>query len=207
MGLILSFIVTSIIIEMTPGPNMIYLAILSATEGRRAGFVAIFGVTLGLLIIGIVGALGVAALISSSVLIYQTLRWCGVLYLLWLAWDGWNTAKETSPHKKNNMSYNVKFFKRGLITNLLNPKAAVFYVVVLPGFVDNGLPVLQQTIILTLIYVAIATAIHSLIVSLAGETRKLFAKPKQILIIRRILSLMLAAVALWFAMTTEKAIL
>ena len=202
----LSFIITSIIIELTPGPNMAYLAILSATAGRRAGFSAVLGIAIGLFAIGIAGAFGVAALISSSALIYQVLRWCGVFYLLWLAWDGWNTAKETAPDKANVVSHNAKFFKRGLITNLLNPKAVVFYVAVLPSFVDNASPVLPQTIILTMIYVAVATTIHIFIVALAGETRKLFAKPKQILIVRRILSLLLGVVAIWFAMTTGKAI-
>lgn len=202
MEIILSFIVTCALIELTPGPNMAYLAILSAGEGKRAGFAAIIGIALGLFIVGIASASGVAVLISSSKLIYETLRWCGVLYLLWLAWDGWNTSKETSPPRTNSKIRDRKFFQRGLITNLLNPKAVVFYVAILPTFTSDASPVLSQTVLLTIIYVTIATFIHVIIVLLAGYAYKLFDKPKQILFIRRSLSFLLVIVALWFAVST-----
>lgn len=200
---ILSFIITCALIELTPGPNMAYLAILSMSEGKRAGFAAIIGIASGLFVVGIGSALGIAALISSSKLIYEALRWCGVFYLLWLAWDGWNTGKETSPQQTNGKSSDRKFFRRGLITNLLNPKAVVFYVAILPTFVSDLSPVLSQTIVLTSIYVTIATIIHSAIVVLAGYTHKILTKPKQIFFIRRALSLLLILVALWFAVSTS----
>lgn len=69
----LSFVLTCVIIELTPGPNMAYLAILSASYGRRAGFAAVLGVALGLGIVGIIAALGVAAVISNSFFMYQIL--------------------------------------------------------------------------------------------------------------------------------------
>jgi threonine/homoserine/homoserine lactone efflux protein len=181
---------------------MAYLAILSASDGKRAGFAAIIGIALGLFIVGIASALGVAALISSSKIIYETLRWCGVFYLLWLAWDGWNTSKETSPEQTNGKSSDRKFFRRGLITNLLNPKAVLFYVAILPSFVTDVSSVFYQTVLLTIIYVTIATLIHSTIVLLADYAHKVFNKPRQILFIRRSLSLLLIAVALWFAVST-----
>jgi len=92
-----AFALTCLVIELTPGPNMAYLAVLSAGNGRRAGFAATMGIALGLLIVGIGAALGLAALISSSNLLYEALRLGGIVYLLWLAWDGWRDAAETSP--------------------------------------------------------------------------------------------------------------
>ncbi len=68
---------------------MAYLAVLSASVGRRAGFAATLGVALGLLIVGLAAALGLAAVISNSRWLYEMLRWGGALYLLWLAWEGW----------------------------------------------------------------------------------------------------------------------
>lgn len=199
----LSFIMTCLIIESTPGPNMAYLAVLSASNGRKAGFAATLGIALGLLIIGVAAALGVAALISNSHLAYQILRWGGVGYLLWLAWDGWREEPETSPGKTDGVP-NAKFFRRGLIVNLLNPKAAVFYVAILPGFITASSAAVLQAVTLTITYVIVATAMHSLIVALAGTAQEFLEDRKRRLIARRILSVALAAIAVWFALTTGR---
>ena len=87
--MLLSFIITCIIIELTPGPNMAYLAVLSISEGKKAGYAATAGIALGLLTIGIIAALGIATLISNSPMAYQVLKYTGTAYLLWLAWDTW----------------------------------------------------------------------------------------------------------------------
>jgi threonine/homoserine/homoserine lactone efflux protein len=200
----LAFVVASILIELTPGPNMGYLAVVSASYGRRTGFIATLGVGLGLLIVGIATAFGLATLISNSRLIYEALRWAGVGYLLWLAWNGWRDADGTPPDQVERLNDAV-FFRQGLLTNLLNPKAVVFFVAVLPTFVDASGRVLGQTLLLSLTYVAIATAIHVLIVTLAGTARHLLAdEPRAAMLFRRGLSLGLAAIAIWFAVATAQ---
>lgn len=201
----LSFILTCTIIELTPGPNMAYLAVLSASDGRRAGFAATIGIALGLLIVGLAAALGVATLISNSEIAYQALRWGGVLYLFYLAYDGWRDEEvETSASKAALEKHdNAKFFKRGLIVNLLNPKAAVFYVAILPGFILPGSALTMQAVMLTVTYVAIATAIHCTIVMLAGMAQTLLLDTKRRLIARRVLSAALAVIAIWFAWDTR----
>lgn len=105
----LSFILTSLVIESTPGPNMAYLAVVSASKGRYAGLAATLGVALGLLIVGIVAALGMATLISHSPLAYQILRLGGVLYMLWLAWDGWQDTEDMP--RKAEMLATTHYFK------------------------------------------------------------------------------------------------
>ena len=199
-----AFALTCLVIELTPGPNMAYLAILSATRGRWSGFVAAIGVALGLLAVGIASALGLTAAISNSRFLYEALRWGGVAYLLWLAWDGWRDAAETSPAHIEEGKSDYAFFTRGLITNLLNPKSAVFYVAVLPTFVDSAQPILSQTVSLSVIYVTIATAIHTLIIVLAGSARPFLENPDRSRIVRRVLSLALAAIAVWFAFGTAR---
>lgn len=199
-----AFVLTCVVIELTPGPNMAYLAVLSASSGRRAGYAATLGIALGLLMVSIGAAMGLAALISSSRLLYEALRWGGVAYLLWLAWDGWHDATETSPSVTDTVAMDQTVFNRGLMTNLLNPKAAVFYVAVLPTFVNAAQPVLGQTVVLSVIYVAIATAIHATIVTLAGLARPFLEDPDRLRIVRRALSLALGAIAIWFAIGTAK---
>lgn len=198
---LLSFALTSLIIELTPGPNMTYLALVSASEGRRAGFATVAGIALGLATIGIIAALGVTELIQASDLLYEGLRWAGVLFLLYLAWEGWKGGGEAVA---NDADADRRYFTRGLVTNLLNPKAAVFYVAVLPTFIVADEPVLAQTITLTAIYVAIATSIHALIVVLASRLEPLLNDARIESIARRALSALLAAVAIWFAFSTAR---
>lgn len=200
----LEFAVTSLAIEMTPGPNMAYLAVLSASVGRRAGFAATFGVALGLLIVGICAALGLTAVIANSHILYQLLRWAGVLYLLWLAWEGWRGAEEISPEATSIVVDDAKFFMRGLVTNLLNPKAGLFYVAVLPTFLDETRPLIGQTVTLSVIYVSVATLVHTTIVLLADAARPWLEDGRRSTIVRRVLSLLLVGIALWLLFATRR---
>ena len=97
-----------------------------------------------------------------------------------------------------------RHFVRGLVTNLLNPKAALFYVTVLPEFLDTSKPLLGQTLVLSAVYVAVATLVHGAIVVLAGSLRPFLTDPRKEMIVRRTLSLLLALVALWFAWSTAR---
>ncbi len=198
---VLSFALTSLLIELTPGPNMTYLALVASSRGWRPGYATVAGVALGLAVIGGLAAFGVAELISASDLAYESLRWAGVFFLLYLAWDGWRQETETvsADHQSDG-----RYFLRGLITNILNPKAAVFYIAVLPTFIVADYPVLQQTILLTIVYVAVATAIHAVIVAAAGTLAPILNDPRRETIARRTLSVLLALVALWFGWSTAR---
>jgi LysE type translocator len=94
---LLAFALTCVIIEITPGPNMTYLAALSLSNGMRTGYAAFAGVALGLMTYGVIAALGLAALIDNSSLFYGLLRWSGVAYLLWLAWESWASERQAAP--------------------------------------------------------------------------------------------------------------
>ncbi len=185
---------------------MAYLAVLTLAHGRRAGVFAVAGVALGLAIVGGAAALGLSALISSSPAMYQGLRWAGVAYLLWLAWETWRDgvgAGGAEGSEFNNVT-DAGYFSRGLVTNLLNPKAALFYVAVLPMHLDPARPVLGQSILLSLIYVLIATVIHSTIVVLAGSARPLLAHAETDKKVHRVFALLLVGVAVWFSVGTAR---
>jgi threonine/homoserine/homoserine lactone efflux protein len=183
---------------------MAYLAVLSASEGRRAGMAATLGVALGLLILSLAAALGLAALISQSPAIYQVMRWGGVAFLLYLAWEAWSTAQETSPSRTHDHEDMAQHFTRGLVTNLLNPKAGLFYVAIVPAFIDPTSPILSQTITLSLLSVAIATAIHTGIVMLAGAARPWLEDSERRLVFRRTMALLLAGIAIWLLAVTRR---
>lgn len=194
------FALTSLLIELTPGPNMAYLALIAATEGRRPGYAAVGGVAVGLAIVGLGAAVGLTAVITASPYAYQALRWGGVAYLLWLAWQGWRGADEAAEHAKAGSTLGL-FFRRGLITNLLNPKAAVFYVAVLPGFLPPTAR-LFDALMLTAIYVVVATAVHGGLVTAAGMARDWLADTARETALRRGLSLALVGVAIWVVWKT-----
>lgn len=204
-GSIAAFALTSLVIEMTPGPNMAYLAALSLSQGIRAGVAAVAGVALGLAVYGAVATLGLSAAIDNSPLLYEVLRWGGVVYLLWLAWEAWAREAETLEKSGDLDLRPGQAFRRGLITNLLNPKAAVFYVAVLPDFIrpGNG-SVATQTLMLSALYVGVATLVHLVIVLLASRLQSAIQTPDKRRTIRRVLAVALAVIAIWFAFSTAR---
>jgi threonine/homoserine/homoserine lactone efflux protein len=199
-----AFAIASLIIELVPGPNQTYLAALTLNHGMRAGFAAVAGIALGLAVYGFVAAIGLTALINESSFLYNLLRWTGVLYFLWLAWDSWRDEPDGKAEARRDRRASQSF-RRGLITNLLNPKAAIFYISVLPGFVVPGtMSVFVQTVLMSVLYVSIATATHVAVVLLAGRLYKFLDDPRYRLPVRRGLALLLVGVAIWFLFATAR---
>ena len=199
MSSFLSFLVACVIIELTPGPNMAYLTALSSVHGKKAGFSMVAGIAAGLLAIGLVAAFGATAIILESPALYHSLRWAGIAYMVWLAWDNWQTPLLSEVLDSH---FDIRYFRRGFITNVLNPKAMVFYVSVFPGFIDPSQPVMAQSITLTLVYVSIATGIHALIAILGDKMHPLLGNPQRLQLTRRSFSVLMLSIALWFAWST-----
>lgn len=192
------FLIAAIVMEITPGPNMTWLALLAAREGRIAGFQAVAGIATGLAVLAIVAATGAAALIATWPLLYTALRWGGVLFLLYLAWEAWVGEKDSDRPTEPG-----RYFRRGVVVNLLNPKAATVFIVMIPGFAGPDAPA-GVLIAMTLTYLAIATLAHALIVAFAGSFEKALSDPRREKIVRRIFALALAGVAIWFAFGTAR---
>jgi threonine/homoserine/homoserine lactone efflux protein len=199
---LLAFAATVLVIEATPGPNMGWLAIVSASEGRKAGLAAVAGIGLGLLLIGIAAAVGLGALVLASPWLFHALRFVGAAYLLWLAYDAWRDAGVTSASAIDTAAPHFGlYFRRGLIVNLLNPKAAVFYIVILPGFTDSASPVAPQIAALTIVYVLLATLVHAGLVAFAANARHFLEEPERMRRARRALAVVIAFIAIWFAVS------
>ena len=196
-----TFLITTLLIELTPGPNMAWLALTSASHGKRSGFAAVAGIALGLALLAAASAVGLAELATRSPLVFGLLRYAGVAYLLWLAWKAWTGEEELSPDIANQNAF-VAWFRHGLLLNLLNPKAAVFFVTVLPAYIAADAPVASQTAMLSASYVVIATAIHLIIVAFAGQAHHWISVGKRSHIIRRVFAVLLAAIAIWFLIST-----
>ena len=195
----LGFLLTAIIIELTPGPNMTWLAVLGATRGRAAALFAVAGVALGLALAGLVAGLGLTVLFNNYPSLITALRIAGTLYLFYLAYDAWTDADGgEAVTEKSNKAY----FTQGFISNALNPKAYLFYVAILPQFLNVHDRRTQMLALLTAIYVVVATSIHACIALAAGSMAEWLAHSPQAKLLRRCLAVAIGAAAIWFFIST-----
>jgi threonine/homoserine/homoserine lactone efflux protein len=201
--LTVEFVVAVLLLELTPGPNMAYLATLSLTRGRRAALAGVVGVALGLVTHAVLSALGMGALVADSPPVYEALRWAGVAFMLFLAWEGWRGANDGVADAPGAASA-AQLLVRGFITNVLNPKSILFFVAVVPGFLIADSNATARLAVLGAIYVGIATAVHTAIVLLAAELRPWLLEGPRSLWVRRGLSLLLAGAAAWLAFSTGR---
>ena len=173
--MLLEFLAARCLIELTPGPNMAWLALLGASRGRTAALAAVAGVALGLSIAGAAAAFGVSALIGTTPWLFQALRWAGSLYLLYLAWDSWRDS--TAPQETQFDEPLRRYFGQGLLSNMLNPKA---YLVFAASSRNSWIPhnlCSPNSSRLSALYVGVATAVHAAIALLAGSFNRFFADP------------------------------
>ena len=193
-GVLPAFALAMVLVELTPGPNLAWLALLGASHGRRTGLLAVAGITLGLAVWLVVALFGLTRtpLLSHGGL--EVLRWVGAVYLLWLAWDA---VRPPAPAGSGRPPGEGRSFVRGLAANLLNPKAALFYLALLPGFINPAIgPLLPQVLILGGVHIAISIVIHSAAVFGAAEAASRLP-PRWSLAFRLVLALGLVATAAW----------
>lgn len=135
------FILASVALYISPGPDMIYVASRSIGQGRRAGIVSCFGVQTGLIIHMLAAAFGLAALLAKFPSAFEVIRWLGIGYLIYMgirAMTDRDNAFDLDDQKSAAWS-DQKLYLQGLFVNLLNPKIAVFFLAFLPQFTDPAM--------------------------------------------------------------------
>jgi len=147
---LLAFALFAAVLTVTPGLDTVLVLRTTARHGRRAGFAAVVGISLGCLAWALASALGITALLAASRLAYEVLRWAGVAYLCWLgvkALWGRRRAGTADPGPAERSTVDAwNAFRTGLTTNLLNPKVGAFYLSVLPQFLPRNVnPMLGAT--------------------------------------------------------------
>ncbi|XHS79191.1 LysE family translocator [Burkholderiaceae bacterium UC74_6] len=196
---LLTFAGAALLMALTPGPNMIYLLSRSLCQGRRAAVTSWAGVVLGFTVHMLSAALGLTALFMAVPLGYELLKFGGALYLLWLAWQAVRPGA-ASPFEARELTAESprKLFVMGLLTSVLNPKVAVFYLSVLPQFIhaEQG-HVLQQSIALGATQVFIGSGINLLVCLFAAQMASwLLRRPRWLAIQRHVMGLVLSGLAL-----------
>ena len=192
---------------LTPGPNMIYLVSRSICQGPVAGLVSLGGVALGFVVYMLMSALGITVLVMAVPFAYDARKFAGAAYLLWLAWQAVRPGGR-SPFQVRDLPKDSprKLFMMGLVTNLLNPKAAVLYLSLLPQFVDPALgSVLLQSVVLGASQIAISITVNAMIALMAGSIALFLAgRPLWMVVQRWLMGTVLAGLAVRMATEAQR---
>jgi threonine/homoserine/homoserine lactone efflux protein len=204
---VFAFALLCVGMSLTPGPNMMYLVSRSICQGRRAGLVSLGGVGLGFLVYMLAAALGITALLLAVPLAYDGLRLAGAAYLLYLAWQALRPGGR-SPFQVRDLPVdsNRRLFAMGLVTNLLNPKAAMMYLSLLPQFIDPARGnVLTQSLALGSLQIIISLSLNALIATAAGTIATfLGSRPLWLVLQRWVMGTALAGLGLRMAFESRR---
>jgi threonine/homoserine/homoserine lactone efflux protein len=179
---LLSFTVVALLTVITPGPDTLLVVRTALLGGRRAGLAAILGITSGCLAWAIAGLVGLAALLTVSEVAYNIVRIAGAAYLIWLGGSAlWKSRKGARPLDDHGPQASTRAwagFRAGLLSNVLNPKAAVFYVSLLPQFLPTGSTTVGWGMVLAGIHVGIGLVWLPILVWLATRARQLLLRER-----------------------------
>ncbi len=163
------FLVATLTLCAIPGPDMLYVIARSIGQGRKAGIVSAFGFSVGLLVHTCGAALGFSALLMSSPLAYSIVKYVGAAYLIFLGINMLLSKKSISSFGKLKQASFKRIFSQAIITNVLNPKIALFFLAFLPQFVNiSEGAVGWQILILGIIFNIIGTLWNIIVAFMAG---------------------------------------
>jgi threonine/homoserine/homoserine lactone efflux protein len=142
----LSFLLTSLIVVASPGTGVLYTLAAALTKGSRASIAAAFGCTLGILPAMLAAMLGLAAVLHTSALAFSALKWCGVIYLLYMAWQTLREQGALAVDTRLEARSSRRVIVTGFLINILNPKLSIFFLAFLPQFIsaDDGHPLARM---------------------------------------------------------------
>ena len=203
---LIAFASLAVAVVLTPGPNMIYMISRAITQGRLAGMIAFSGVAVGFVIYLLCAAFGLTAIVFAVPYAYDVLRFAGATYLAWLAFEALRPGgKSPFQVKTLPVASTRRLFLMGLFTSLLNPKMAIFYLALLPNFIDPARNVLTQSISLGALHIAISITINTMIACAAGAIAAfLTARPKWLLAQRWVMGTMLGGLAVKMALESRR---
>ena len=134
----LSFLLTSLIVVASPGTGVLYTLAAALTKGSRASVAAAFGCTLGIVPHMLAAMLGLAAVLHTSALAFAALKWLGVLYLLYMAWQALHERGALAVNASVDARSARRVIVTGFLINILNPKLSIFFLAFLPQFIGAG---------------------------------------------------------------------
>ena len=184
----LTFLLTSLVICVSPGTGALYSIAAGLTRGARAGVLAAFACTLGVLPHAAAAVTGLAALLHASGVAFAVVKYAGVAYLVYLAWATWRDTGVLAVDRSDERRSARQVIVSGVTLNLLNPKLTVFFFAFLPQFVPAGTPhTLLHMLALSAVFMAMTFGTFVVYGLLAAATReRVLARPQLLTRMRRV---------------------
>lgn len=172
----LLFAGAALLLNLTPGADMLFVAGSTASHGQRAGLLAALGVGAGCLVHVALAALGLSALLAASAWAFELVKLAGAAYLVWLGIGLWRGAAAPAGEAPRVAETGARVFRRGALTNALNPKVALFFLAFLPQFISPGAPGQALAFVLLGLWFTVSgTLVNAAVALLADRLRALAA--------------------------------
>ena len=166
----LLFLGAAVVLLLTPGPAVLYITARSIDQGRRAGLVSVLGIGVGTVVWVLSAAAGISAILVRSALAFQTLRYAGAAYLIFLGIMKFRNAGRFSGDVADVPRESLsQIFRKGIAVSVLNPKSALFFFAFLPQFIDPTKNATVQTLTLGLIFLMMGMTSDSMYAIAAGS--------------------------------------
>jgi threonine/homoserine/homoserine lactone efflux protein len=182
-----SFLVTSLIVIVSPGTGVLYTLAAALTRGSRMSVAAAFGCTLGIVPHLAAAMLGLAAVLHTSALAFAALKWLGVSYLLYMAWQALRQRGALAVDSRVDARSAAQVIVTGFLINILNPKLSIFFLAFLPQFIAaDEAHVLWRMLELGIVFMAMTFAVFVLYGLFAASVRdRIISRPAAMAWLRR----------------------
>jgi threonine/homoserine/homoserine lactone efflux protein len=197
------FLATTLIVVVTPGTGVLYTLAAGLSHGARASLIAAVGCTLGIVPHMLAAITGLAALLHTSALAFDVVRYAGVAYLLYMAWSTWREGGALTVDEHAARRSARKVIAEGILVNILNPKLTIFFFAFLPQFVPANRPdALAEMIRLSVVFMVVTLIVFAMYGVLAAAVREhVLARPRVIQWMRRTFAAAFVALSLRLAIT------
>jgi threonine/homoserine/homoserine lactone efflux protein len=202
------FAFASLMLNITPGNDMLYVASRSAGQGIRAGIISALGIMTGCLVHILAAVVGISAIIARSATAFDIIKYVGAAYLIYLGVKSIFNKKESAFLRGEKLQplSNLKIFTQGVITNVLNPKVALFFLAFLPQFINikNAHPQ-WQILFMGIGFDCSGTAVNIIVAVLFGKMGNWLARsPRFVRLQEKITGIMLVGLGIRVALTSKK---
>ncbi|WP_349885648.1 LysE family translocator [Microbacterium sp. WHRI 7836] len=183
----IAFLLTTLVIVATPGTGAVYSIAEGISRGRRAGIIAAFGCTLGVIPHMIAAITGLAAILNASAVAFETIKWIGIAYLLFLAWQTLRDKSLIQAEEDPAPRSSWRVIGTAVLINVLNPKLTIFFLAFLPQFVPSQAPdAAWQMAGLSLVFMALTFVVFALYGIFAATMRtQVLGRPRVVTWLRR----------------------
>jgi homoserine/homoserine lactone efflux protein len=192
-----AFLLITVVLFLTPGPIVTLIVATGARQGTRAALLTVVGASTGNAVLLACIALGLGWILKTSAEVFDTLRWVGAAYLIWLGIQAWRHAGTMSEAAAPGGRVHAW---RGFVVAITNPKSIAFFTAFLPQFIDPALPVERQLLVMCVCSVTLGGMLDSGWAIASGLGRAWFLKPQHNRLLGRISGLVLIGGGIWLSL-------